>query len=519
MPGIVTTNFRKHNAEQFYEAFSEADESRMYFFIGRSTTWADDASPPAPLDHIQATEYDVWNNMLAAKRIQTADVSYSVDRNNWANNTFYSDYSNSNDRLNVNTFFVMTTDYNVYKCLYNAGANSSSHVANSTVQPTGTSTSTLSTSDGYKWKYMYSISTADVLKFLTTSYIPVSTDSTVAAAASNGAIDVIDVDAEGNSYRADKGSLVSVTNSSVMVLNSSASTSDDIYNGSGLYIASGTGSGQVATIQSYVGSSRTVTLSSGYSVTPAGPGDSTYDIGPLVTIAGDGSGASAYANVIIGGASGNAVNKISMISTGSKYSTANVTISANSSHGSGATASPRLSPPGGHGSNAVSELFGFNVMVNVQLTGSEGNTFPTGQDFRVFGLLKDPLTAAGAAATSSAYDQTTRLTLTSVSGSGRYTKDELITGGTSTAKARVVGFANTNAANTTGTLSLTNVDKSFSTSETITGGASGLTATVSAIASTGDLLPYKGQVLYVENRGAIQRATDQTEDIKIVVKF
>lgn len=519
MPGRVTTNFRKHNAEQFYEAFSEADESRMYFFIGRSTTWADDASPPTPMDSIQETEYNVWNNMLAAKRVQTADVSYSVDRNNWANNTFFTDYDSTNPQLQQNTFFVMTTDYNVYKCMYNNGANSTSHAANSTVVPTGTSTSTLSTSDGYKWKYMYSISTADVLKFLTTSYIPVSTDSTVAAAASNGAIDVIDVDAGGNSYVADKGSVVSVTNSSVMVLNSSASTTDDIYNGSGLYISSGTGSGQVATIQTYTGSSRTVTLASGYSVTPAGPGDSTYDIGPLVTIAGDGSGASAYANVIIGGASGNAVNKISMISVGSKYSIANAAISANSSHGSGATATPRLAPPGGHGSNAVSELYGYNVMVNVQLTGSEGNTFPTGQDFRVFGLLKDPLTAAGAAATASAYDQTTRLTLTSISGSARYTKDELISGGTSTAKARVVGFANTNAANTTGTLSLTGLDKTFSVSETITGGSSSITATVGAIASSGDLLPYKGNVLYVENRGAIQRATDQTEDIKIVVKF
>jgi hypothetical protein len=457
--------------------------------------------------------------MLAAKRVQTADVSYSVTRNNWSNNTFYTDYDNSNSSLNSNTFHVMTTDYNVYKALYNNGANSTSHVANSTIQPTGTSSSTLATSDGYKWKYMYSISTADVLKFLTTSYIPVSTDSTVAAAASNGAIDVIDVDAEGDLYVHDKGSLVSVTNSSVMVINSTGSTTDDIYNGSAVYISSGTGSGQVGTVQSYVGSTRTITLTSGYSVTPVGPADSAYDIGPAVTVSGDGTSATAYANVIIGGASGNAVNKISMISVGSKYSVANVALAANSSHGSGATASPRLAPPGGHGSNAVSELYGYNVMLNIQLTGSEGNTFPTGQDFRIFGLVKDPLTAAGAAATGSAYDQTTRLTLTGVSGSGRYTKDELITGGTSTAGSRVVSFANTNGANTTGTLSVTNVDKSYSAAETITAGSSGLTATVGAVASTGDLLPYKGKVLYVENRGAIQRATDQTEDIKIVVKF
>ena len=66
-------------------------------------------------------------------------------------------------------------NFNVYKCLDNNGG------AASTVEPTGTSTSILSTGDGYKWKYMYTLS-ASTNKFLSTDFMAVATDSTVAAA-------------------------------------------------------------------------------------------------------------------------------------------------------------------------------------------------------------------------------------------------------------------------------------------------------------------------------------------------
>ena len=530
MAGIVTSNFRKHNAEQFYEAFSEADSSRMYFFIGRSTQWADDNNPPAPTDSVQATEYDIWKTMIAAKKITTSDVTYAIARNNWANNNFYSNFNTSSTTLASNTYFVMTDDYRVYKVIGNAKANSTVAAANSTVEPTGTSSSLLTTSDGYIWKYMYSISTADILKFLTTSYIPVATDSTVQAAASNSSIDHIEVSANGSLYLGALGTLASVTNANTMALHSSAGTADGMYTGSSIYITGGTGAGQVREILAYTGSNRTVKTTTNFGTPP--DGSSTYSVGPTVTIkgsrgpAGTVSAASAYANTVYAAnfaTTGNTVNRIGMVSVGAHYAQANVAISANASHGSGATATAMISPPGGHGSNAVSELLGYNVMLNVQLTGTESDTHPIDQDFRVFGVIKDPLEADGDAAAASVYDQTTRLTLTSVSGSGKWSKDELVTGDTSGTKARVVSFANTNAANTLGTLSVTNVDGAsnggFTNSETIRGAASSITSVVGAVANTGGLKPHTGKVIYVENRGPIQRSTDQTEDIKVVVKF
>ena len=56
MSAIITEKFRKHNANQFHESFSEASASVYYLFIGKataftsSTTTGSDSSPPTPAD-------------------------------------------------------------------------------------------------------------------------------------------------------------------------------------------------------------------------------------------------------------------------------------------------------------------------------------------------------------------------------------------------------------------------------------------------------------------------------------
>jgi hypothetical protein len=149
-----------------------------------------------------------------------------------------------------------------------------------------------------------------------------------------------------------------------------------------LFIASGLGAGQIRTISDYNGVNKTVTLSTGFTISPNT--SSEFHVGPTITVTGDGSGALAYANVESG-----QIKKINMINVGSNYSKASVGITGVS--GSGATAVARVSPPGGHGSDPVSELNGYNVMLNVRISGNEGNNFPTNNDFRIIGTLKNPL--------------------------------------------------------------------------------------------------------------------------------
>jgi len=525
MPGIVTRRFRVHNAEQFHEAFSESSGTSMYLYIARVSPWDDDNSPPTPSDSVQQTEYDSWKKMLAAKKLQGSDVTFAVPRYNWVNNTVYREYNTTSttlwdDPASSNTFYVVNNQYNVYKCLFNNKGVSS------TVEPTGTSTATLATADGYQWKFMYTIDAAASLKFLTEDFIPIKTLTAddgsaqfdVQATTANGSIDVIDVTVSGNSYMNDSGTLAAAAANTV-TLATSANTSDNIYNGSALYVSSGLGAGQVREIIDYVGTTKVARLKTNFTITPNTA--STYIVSPLITISGDGTGALAYCNVDT--TTSNSVNYVNMISTGSNYSEATVTITGNTSHGSGATATAFVAPPGGHGSDPVGEFAAHNVILNVQLDGGESNTFPTVNDYRTIGLIRDPLVANGSVAVGPRYNQTTRLTVSSVSGTGAYTLDETVRGGTSGAAGKIVSFANTNTSNTAGILTITDSasNGSFTLTETLTGLSSNITAVLDTITlpQTDNLVPYTGDHIYIENRVPVSRAADQIEDIKIVVKF
>ena len=202
MASLVTSKFRVHNAQQFAEAFSETSNTIMYLFIGKNTAFPNDNVPPTPVNSTANVEFTPWRDMYAAKRITTSDVTHAVERYNWTSGTVYDQYDDQDTDLVDDDFYVMTEDYNVYKCLFNVSA------AASTTKPTGVSTSPFTTADGYIWKFMYTVTTSKALKFLTNDYIPVQTllsdDSTdqwdVQAAAVDGGIHVVKVTSGGSGY-------------------------------------------------------------------------------------------------------------------------------------------------------------------------------------------------------------------------------------------------------------------------------------------------------------------------------
>jgi len=511
MPAIVTRKFKIYNAEHFKEAFSEATPDYLYLFIGRLQEWPNSDTPPAITESTTAVDYDPWRDMLAAKKIATNDMSFAVERINWTTGTVYDEYSNfeNMDAHLGKKFYVLTATNNVYKCIFN------NRGATSTVEPTGTSTSIITTSDGYRWKFMYSISAAEALDFLTPFYLPVKTltadDSSaqwaVQQAAVNGAIHVIDVTANGTGYTQRSGTIAGITNSSVITLDTGASTVDDYYTGATVFISSGLGASQIREITDYVGDTKVLTVNTAFTITPNT--SSTYHISPLVTISGDGTGATAYANVTSG-----QIKKINMVGIGSDYSKASVVITA--PQGSGATATPYISPRGGHGSDPVDELCAHNLTLSVRLSGTEGNNLPSNNDFRVIGLLKNPLLSNSlTSATDTAYDQTTKLAVINMT--GVLDQDEMITGALSGATARVVLFANNTSTNTTGDLKVVGINGTFQ-NEKITGNTSGYFGNVTSVTS-GELEPYEGQILYLENRPVSVRTFDQIEDIKLTLQY
>lgn len=212
--GIFKSRFKKTIVDSIYnEIISKT--ARYYHFLGKENAWTDFLSPFIPSQSLsigdipgQPTddfryELHVRRDILTTKLITTSDVSYVVNRINWEINTIYDMYDDAINpsnpaqsgaiRLEDSKFFVLTSDYNVYKCLDN------NNTAKSTYMPTGTTSFPFTTNDGYKWKFMYTIPISLRNRFLSSEYMPVST-ALKNQFYSNGALTNIIIDDGGSGY-------------------------------------------------------------------------------------------------------------------------------------------------------------------------------------------------------------------------------------------------------------------------------------------------------------------------------
>ena len=498
MSAIITEKFRQHNADQFVESFTETSNSTYYLFVGKATaytsatTGGSDSTPPAPADAPGDTEFYAWDSMLAAKNVTSSDVSYAVPRRNWANGDTYDmyddDISSSStttsgaSNLYDSTFYFMTSDYRVYKVLdNNAGA------AYSGAEPTSTSTSPFELG-GYVLKYMYAITTSEAAKYLTSDFIPVSNDSTITAAATDGGIESLKITA-GSGY----------TNGTYYAA---------IY-GDGT--SAGTSSGGIVRITVSGGTIQSFGLTAG-SDTTIHAGGAAYTFGTVNLASGFTFSDSALSSASAIGGSGGEIEIV-------------------------------ISPKNGHGYSAIKELGGHYVMTATTLTQAENDDITTSNDFRQVGLVVDPTTyGTSTVASSSTARQTYVIKASSVSGT--FEVDEKITQATSGAVGKVVEYDSTlsllyyqqerfgdfGTNSTTGDHSVftgTNVITGATSSATFTPSSSSETITLAnnnTLATTSgyanpELQPDSGNIVYLENRKPIQRDSDQTEDIKLIIEF
>jgi hypothetical protein len=219
-----------------------------------------------------------------------------------------------------------------------------------------------------------------------------------------------------------------------------------------------------------------------------------------------------------GSGSTQAVASVTVTNKGTDYTFADITFSTGS-----ASANATIAPPSGHGTDPVSELGGFFVGINTQLSGAggAGADLTVGNDFRQISLIKNPTnfgtTTIGTASTLKAMNALDFASGVSVAS---FTVDELLTGGTSGANAYVVqidagnGYVYFTQNSKTGY-------KPFTNGETVTGGSSAFSGAIES--SNGVLNPEvnrgSGEMLFLENRNPINRSTTQIEDIKVIIEF
>ena len=451
MGAIINNSFRKFQADNFIDSFTEADSAgvirkNIYLAIGKDTAWdgstannisefrvtsspdgiASDTNIPLPVDTSQSS-YIHWDDIAAIKKITV--VSHVIARYNWTSGTIYREYTHERDDIIDNIdpaqtgqpiipetpFYVFTEDFRIYKCISNNGD------AASTEKPTGASTGlTKTVSDGYVWKFMYEVEQTDVLKFVTADWIPANSPAnagqieqlSVEGAAIDGTIDNIKVIDGGTGYRFTTGNPVAGGTSNTLPLQNAAGgsttfvadTIDDYYNGLSVYITDGPGAGQYRTIIDYTGDTRTATISPDWESGNLPTSASVYMVAPSITIDGTagtqfpgGTGVTARVSKLSNEGVIQGISMVNKIPTfNSKYRRANAVVSGG--NGAGATLNVIINPIGGHGSDCVSELGGAFAMMNIRLRGDEGDgDFSTGvdSDFRKVHILVNPKTSTG----------------------------------------------------------------------------------------------------------------------------
>lgn len=499
MAAIITNHYRIFNAKTLIESMQGASPINfMYLFIGKALAWPNADVPPDPKDNLDSRN-QIWENMMSMKKVTDSDISMGIKKRLWTYGTYYDIWRHDYNGIvtGVNTlgapttpetladarYYVVTENGNVYICVgNNNGMNASTD--NPQTYGTGIGYEVFDTPDGYRWKYISSVSGPDYAKFSTLEFHPVKTLTTAPPPA--------------DPY-------------------------EDQWNSQQTAETNG---GAIYTILVTPGSGG----ASGYN-----DGDTigTIDNQTGITVAGNGTGLKVRAHIISGGA----ISKIDVLDPGSGYTYCDITFSGFTTQ---PALTPIITPSVGLGADPVHDLNAFYMLTNVKLSYAEGDgDFTVANDYRQIGLIINPKSYGGSQLMNlSTADATTTIKVMTDVAIPADTKVVNNTNGTvgyvvdhdstervsriyfprSASKSEwtsYLGFAPGNSI----TYYPPGQSQVSTTIKTVGGGTLPTDPTNAEPVVTPEVQPYTGRIIYFENRRAIQRDINQVEDLHIAVEF
>ena len=518
MAAIVTDQFRILNASNFVDNVTDSNNS-YYVFVGLSNPTTSgfgrktdfNTDTPSPTDNINYMNF-VGDNMSFGKKVTSDNVRRLVRKISWARGTKYEmyrhDYSLNNlspitgsARLYDSNYYVMNSDFKVYVCIDNgsSGINTTGNASLDETTFTDLEPSKAGTSgDGYEWKYLFTVSPSDIIKFDSTDFISVSnnwstsSDSQVVAVRDNGDSDV-------NNNQIKK---VYIENQGV-----------------------------------------------GYS----------NGTGQEVDILGDGTGGKVVVDVVNGKIT-NAV--VSAGGKGYTYGMVDLGAIGNTSASTKASLIPIIPPSKGHGHDIYKELGSDRVLVFARFDTSTTNDFPVNTSFSQIGILKNPTSIGSTSLfTDPTFSSVGALKLSTANGTPTIgeTISQVVTAGT--AKGFVAAydvdtkvikfiqdrssFLNQTSFDTTdyvGVSTFAKVHAFESNTNQINCGTSGFNGSIDTGftgvstnptgtklisldtqftqgVSNPEINKKSGDIVYLDNRPLITRNARQKEDVKIILEF
>lgn len=349
----LTNNFRVFNTNQFLETLSEGtddfDTARniLYLYFSRSVEW--DSEPDSPVDSIY-DENRIRREIFSLKRFTTSNVNTVIPKISWAEGNVYDIYDSYTDISNKN-FYVVNSLNQVFKCLHNGSKSStaspnitgSSANGNEPIKDVNDPINTVSTPDGYIWKYIYTVTTELDETFSTTNFIPVTVDEEIKqfALENSGIIESI-------KYVYDRNDTVFTNNQ---------------FN-SGVYYTSIKGDGTDGLVEITVENINSFGVITEVNIINGGSGYTTASI-DLDDV---------YSDINLESSVNFYPDTISLTYSPFDY------------------IKPVISPPFGHGYEPNKELFANKIMFSEELFGEVSNgNFPINTHVSRYGIVKDPL--------------------------------------------------------------------------------------------------------------------------------
>tara|TARA_R100000773_G_scaffold16072_1_gene14589 strand:+ start:2163 stop:3770 length:1608 start_codon:yes stop_codon:yes gene_type:complete len=535
MPAVVTDQFRITNASNFVDSVLDSNNSYYVFLglpnplvgFGRTSTWNDANGTPNPVDNFQyLTHYR--DTSLFGKKINSSNIRRVVKKHTWSANTRYDMYRHdyealSNPAPNSQTgslyksnYYVITSEFKVYICLDNgsSGAPGSSDAKGneSLDEPTFTDLEPASAgtqNDGYIWKYLFTVSPSDVIKFDSTEYIVLPSDWSTTT------------DAQIQAVREAGDSNINNNQLKKVYIEDGGTT----YNGN-----------------------ESVTKSE------------TCDI------LGDGSGAKALVTITNG-----TITDVIVTAGGSGYTfgmvdLSNVNIGVEESNR--AKLIPIIPPSKGHGFDIYTELGADKVLVYSRFDDSTKD-FPTDTHFAQVGIIKNPsqFSTESSVLTSQQFSSLSSIKLESSIDINDYSNligvsiAQTVTGGTARGivasydqdtfvlkyiqdrslnlnqttndttdyqgvnqRAKVLSFESTDENNQifgSGSASFVkSIDRSFSGITTTVGNKQiNLGVEFTNGLANPEINKKTGEIIYIDNRKVVERNIRQKEDVKIILEF
>lgn len=403
---IVTSEFRTNTVSRFLDEISNND----YYMFASSIS-------PVSILNSEILKRNFLEKTIFGKKIDENEVLYMIRNYPWISGQVYNQYDDTKLMCGSNFYAVVfpenndTSDYRIYKCLFNSYNSASINPPNFNEN---TPNQIYVMPDGYVWKFMYAVSVFEFEKYSAQGFVPIPKELTISNTEvsntafddseifSNRTIDQIFVDnpTENIGYTTASGTIIGVNrvNGRISIETTAGPFSqiENFYVGYTFYATSVFGS-KVYEIKTYeydqITGRAQITLVEGAPTDNIIETLSTFSITPRVEVFGDGDGVVAIPVISESGS----ITRILVLDGGEGYSNATAAIRdpfgfnpAQPTLYKRAVLRPILSPRGGHGSNVARELSCRHVLVYSDLTVFDNNTVPTTNSFASIGLVKNP---------------------------------------------------------------------------------------------------------------------------------